>query len=133
VVSSKARSKGVEELREVLALDVQLDCGISSRTKIQVKFKNLERKTKSQKNKANKTRWFLPWFNKASNDCLHPCCGILKDEGYTQLFSSDLKINLRPQIFFIVSPHKDLHKLESLVVIHNLIGVRTPMNNKREK
>jgi hypothetical protein len=55
VVSSKARSKRVKELREVLALDVQLDCRISSRTKIQVKIKNLERKTKSQKNKANKT------------------------------------------------------------------------------
>jgi hypothetical protein len=48
MVSSKLRSKRVEEVREVIALDAQIDCGISSRAKTQVKIKNLDRKNKSQ-------------------------------------------------------------------------------------
>lgn len=55
VILSKSRPKRVEEEREVLTLDAQLDRGISSRSKTQVKIKNLVKKNKSQKSIAHKT------------------------------------------------------------------------------
>jgi hypothetical protein len=52
-----------------------------------------------------------------------------KDEGYIQTFSSAAMINLRPQIFLIISSQKDLLKSESLAAVHKFMKVRTPMNN----
>jgi hypothetical protein len=46
-------------------------------------------------------------------------CGVPKDEGCTQPFSSDPMITLRPWFFHILSPHKELHRLVSLVAIHS--------------
>jgi hypothetical protein len=42
-------------------------------------------------------------------------------------------INLKPQIFLIISPYKDIHRSESLAVVHKFMGVRAPKNNKREE
>jgi hypothetical protein len=49
-----------------------------------------------------------------------PRCGVPKDEGFPQPFSKDPMINLRPWFFLIVSPRKDLHRLESLATVHSL-------------
>jgi hypothetical protein len=97
--------------REVLALYAQLDCGIRSRAISQVKkpartYGEGER-TKCNTYKSTQDNIFLSRFNSKEST---PHCGVPKDEGYTQTLASDPMINLSPQIFLIVFPHKDLHK-----------------------
>jgi hypothetical protein len=75
------------------------------------------RKSNTEKSDTRDTM-FYPVV-RPSNTCLHPCCGVLMDEGCTQPLSSDPMIDLNTTIFFfrVLFPFaRNLHKLEPLAL-----------------